>query len=119
MRLLAAMLCSASLMCAVPVYADDDPPIPPAWLGSKISVSEAETAHPGITDDRLTRFPDAAKPFGFDHAKWEALKAQMKAGDEIWTFSSPPESWENLAGRAGIALVRHGKPIVVLITDMN
>jgi hypothetical protein len=43
----------------------------------------------------------------------------MQPGDELWTFSSPAESWKYLAGRAGVALVRDGKPIKVVITLMN
>ena len=43
----------------------------------------------------------------------------MQPGDELWTFSSPAQSWEDLAGRAGVALVRDGNPIKVLVTMMN
>lgn len=93
--------------------------IPASWLQKKISAAEAEAAYPGIKDDRVARFPDAAKPFGFRHAQWEELKAAMIPGDEIWTFASSPESWSDLAGRAGVALVRGGVPIKVLTTAMN
>ena len=43
--------------------------IPASWLQKKISAAEAEAAYPGIKDDRVARFPDAAKPFGFRHAQ--------------------------------------------------
>ena len=72
-----------------------------------------------VTDDRIEKYPDAAKPFGFKHGEWEALKAQMRPGDQLWTFASPAESWEHLAGRAGIALVRDGNTIAVLLGAMN
>jgi hypothetical protein len=93
--------------------------IPKEWLQTPISVAQAEAAHPGITDDRVKRFPDAAKPFGFNNANWEALKAEMQRGDELWTYSSSPESWRQLAGRSGIALVRNGTPIKILPGLMN
>ena len=93
--------------------------IPAAWLQKKISVAEAETAYPGVKDDRSARVPDATKPFGFRHQEWEDLKAAMLPGDEIWTFASSPESWRDLAGRAGVALVRNGVPIKVVTTAMN
>jgi hypothetical protein len=83
--------------------------IPKEWLDRKISVEEAEAAHPGIRDERVLRFPEAAKPFGFQNAEWEALKAEIKVGD----------SWEHLAGRGGIALRRNGKSIKVIVTIMN
>jgi hypothetical protein len=118
---LAAALLSMIVMGAVlpAAAAEDAAPIPTAWLDKKISVAEAEAAHPGINDERIQRFPDAAKPFGFRSGEWEALKAAMQPSDEIWTFSSSAKSWQDLAGRAGIALVRDGKPIKVLVTMMN
>lgn len=120
MRLILVMLCAISLSVGGMARADDDgSPIPKAWLDKKVSVAEAEAAHPGISDDRVERFPDAAKPFGFQSKAWEALKAAMQPGDELWTFASPAKSWEDLAGRAGIALVRDGNPIKVLVTMLN
>jgi hypothetical protein len=67
--------------------------IPITWLNKRITVEEA-----GITDEE---------------------KAEICSGDELWTFRSPPDSWQLLAGRAGIALVRDGKPIKAIITMMN
>jgi hypothetical protein len=119
MRSIVFVLC-ALLLCSPAAYAGDDAyVIPKAWLQKSISVAEAEAAYPGITDDRIKRFPDAAKPFGFKNAEWETLKAEMRPGDELWTFSSPPASWQDLAGRAGIALVRNGAPIKILLGAMN
>jgi len=95
------------------------PMIPRSWLNEKTTVTEAEAANPGIRDGRAERFANAAKPFGFQNRRWEELKALVLPGDEIWTFSSPAESWERLAGRAGVALVRDGVPIRVIFTMMN
>jgi len=95
------------------------PVIPAEWLQRKLTIAEAEAEHPGITDERIVRVPDAAKPFGFQHREWEEFKASMLPGDEIWTFSSPPETWQHLAGRAGLALVRKGVPIRTIVTVMN
>ena len=104
---------------ATTVHAVDEPPVPKEWLQKQITIAEAETAYPGITDDRVKNFPDAAKPFGFRHAEWEALKTHMQPGDQLWTFMSPPKSGEDLAGRSGIALVRNGAPVEVIIGAMN
>ena len=93
--------------------------IPVTWLQEKVTVAQAEAAHPGITDDRIARFPDAGKPFGFQHQKWEDFKAAILPGDELWTFSSPADSWQHLAGRAGIALVRNGVPAQTFVAVMN
>ena len=93
--------------------------IPPSWLQEKISVAEAEATHPGVDDERRSRHPELAKPFGGLNSRWEALKSEMKPGDEIWTFSSPADYWEHLAGRAGVALVRHGKAVKTIVTLKN
>lgn len=98
---------------------DEIEKIPKAWLKEKTTLAEAEAAHPGIKGERAERFPDAAKPFGFQNGQWEDLKALILPGDEIWNFCSPPESWEHLAGRAGVALVRDGVPIRTIVSMMN
>jgi hypothetical protein len=97
----------------------EQPMIPKAWLTERTTVEESEAANPGITDERTERFPDAAKPFGFQHREWEEFKALILPGDELWVFSSPPESWKNLAGSFGVALVRGGVPIKILVTVVN
>lgn len=78
------------------------------WLQSKTSVAELEAKH--LHD---------GVPFGHQNARWEALKNKMVEGDEVWTFSSPPETWENLFGRAGVALVRDGEIIDAIVTRLN
>jgi hypothetical protein len=55
----------------------------------------------------------------FINADWLALLDEMIEGDELWDFSSPPESWGALAGRAGIAVVRDDEIVNMLITRMN
>src|ERR1700684_150905 len=125
MRLVVALLCAISLSCAgmacsdLAHAADDMPLIPKARLDKKVTIAEAEAEHPVIRDERVQRFPDAAKPFGFKNGQWEAIKAAMQPGDELWTFASPANSWEDLAGRAGIAVVRDGNLVMVLTTMLN
>ncbi len=99
--------------------ADGQSLVPIEWLRKKVTVAEAEASNPGISDDRAARFPEAAKPFGFLHSEWEALKAKIMPGDELWTFASPAGSWKALAGRAGIVLIRDGKPMSIITTRMN
>lgn len=59
------------------------------------------------------------KPFGSSNGEWEVMKASMQPSDELWTFASSPASWRALAGRAGIALVRDGKIVAMIITMRN
>jgi hypothetical protein len=50
--------------------------------------------------------------------QWE-FRGLMQEGDEIWKYCSPPQSWERLAGRAGIALVRNGEIVASRLTMLN
>jgi hypothetical protein len=70
----------------------DAGPIPEEWLYRKISVEEAEAANSGIGDERVTRSPELALPFGGLSGEWESLKAAIRPGDEIWTFAAPADS---------------------------
>jgi hypothetical protein len=93
--------------------------IPSDWLRKRITIVEAEDDNPGISDDRVSRFPEAAQPFGFLNRQWETLKAEMKPSDELWTFISPADSWQQFIGRMGIALLRDGNVIDVIFTEYN
>jgi hypothetical protein len=122
MQFIAGLLCAILLWQGGQVRAADNdaaPVIPATWLVKKISVEEAETENPGIADERVKRFPEVAKAFGFQNREWESLKAEMKPGDEIWTFASPDDYWKNYAGRAGVALVREGNAIKAVVTVLN
>lgn len=44
---------------------------------------------------------------------------QFQQGDKILRFSSPSETWGQLCGRSGMALLREGKVIDYIITRMN
>jgi hypothetical protein len=119
MRPIAAFFVIALLALTSTHTMADESQIPKDWLQTQITVAEAEAAYPGIADDRVKTSPEAGKPFGFRHAEWEALKTHMQPGDQLWTFMSSPKSWEDLAGRSGIALVRNGVPVEVIIGAMN
>jgi hypothetical protein len=78
------------------------------WLRHRVTIEELESTHlvNGV-------------PFGFCSPDWEALRAQVRPGDEIWYFSSPQEDWDRLMGWEGIALVRGGEIVESFCTAMN
>jgi hypothetical protein len=82
-------------------------------LLDKLTVEEAEANPIRI------RETGELKPFGYMSGQWESLKRAMRPGDELYRFTSSPESWKHLAGRAGIALVRDGEIVDTLVTMMN
>lgn len=59
------------------------------------------------------------KPFGFGNEEWEALKAQMQPGDELWEVCSARASWDALKGQAGYELRRNGAVVMAVITRLN
>ena len=76
------------------------------WLTKREDVAEVES--------REVKFFDIKT-----HHDLSPLKERMLPGDEVWSFSSPVESWGVLAGRAGFALIRDGRPLAHMITIMN
>ena len=85
------------------------------FIKKYLSIEEAEKEHM-VTDSRLG---DAPVPFGFSNNQWRELLAEMIDGDELWTFSTSDESWDNSCGRAGVSLVRNGKEVNCIIGKMN
>ncbi len=85
------------------------------WLTRKLTVEEAE-AENLVSDERLGLTP---VPFGYCNSEWRNLRAQIQPGDELWEFTSPAESWAQLFGRAGIALIREGEVVDSITTMMN
>lgn len=55
-----------------------------------------------------------------DDKRWPVRLMHVgRRGDELWWYDSPPETWEQLCGRAGWALVRAGRVIDVELVMMN
>jgi hypothetical protein len=77
--------------------------VPAEWLKAPVSVAEIDAELGG------SRFREA----------WQKLKGGIQTGDRLQRFESPAASWEDLAGRAGIALVRDGEAIDAIVTLMN
>jgi hypothetical protein len=84
--------------------------VPKNWLYERISLQQAEA-------DNTNR--DGGVPFGGQNDRWERLKVSLQTDGEIWAFCSPSGSWEHCAGRAGLAVVRNGRVVDCLVTEMN
>ena len=85
------------------------------WKLRQTTVAEAEVEHM-VETDRLG--PDPV-PFGFAHARWRRLVEGLQEGDELWEYSTPPESWAQMAGRSGIWVVRAGEIVDDHVSLMN
>lgn len=123
--LFVALSCASAIAAPVVSFAAETAVNPKSELLERKTVAELEVEYT-LRPDQLSesdrtgpRAQILLKPFGFQNDKWEALKARMLPGDELWTFASSAESWQALAGRAGIALVRDGRIVEQLVTLMN
>ena len=52
-------------------------------------------------------------------AWWRSFTGTMKPGDEMWYWSTSPNSWKAKAGRAGLVIVRKGRFVRATVTLMN
>ena len=93
--------------------------IPPEWLHERLDDTDLEREarrelqRLEIDGAEAERFR-ASPAFARWRQKWAEFLALMARGDELWFFTSPPELWQSLAGVAGYAIVRDGKPIHTL-----
>jgi len=80
--------------------------IPESWLKERLQTTDVrellqcELMSSGLSNPDLQRLL-ARGPSPQWAKKWRAFIAQMVAGDELWFFESPPETWSSLAGRSG------------------
>ena len=81
--------------------------IPGEWLGDKLSPD-------GNIEDVA-----AMASVGFSREAWQELVESLSPADEVWTFCSPWDSWQNHAGRAGVVCLRDGKVLKTITTLMN
>lgn len=58
----------------------------------------------------------SARPFGEMTDSWRRLVQQLQAGDELWFFSSPDDTFPKKLGCQGYAIVRDGIIHETLIT---
>ncbi|NTU72721.1 hypothetical protein HGB07_00920 [Candidatus Roizmanbacteria bacterium] len=84
----------------------------PSFLKRRITVEEAEGNNMIYVDGKKIAF-------GYLQDKWVEICKEMKKGDELYEFRTPDESWDILAGREGVALVRRGKIVAEIITIMS
>jgi hypothetical protein len=77
--------------------------IPESWLKRKLTVEEA----------RKLYFTE------LESKNLEELEEKIKEGYEIWEFESPPDTWKNLCGCAGVCLVKSGIITKIALVKKN
>lgn len=56
-------------------------------------------------------------PTKWDH--WQVFGRSYEAGDELWYFESPAETWEGPAGRCGYLVLRDGQLHAILVVAIS
>jgi hypothetical protein len=59
--------------------------------------------------------PEAAKK----EPGYSGIAGCVRRGDEIWSWQTPAETWQRQAGRAGLAVVRNGEVVGVIVTAIQ
>lgn len=85
------------------------------WLNEKLTVQEAEACLDAMDKD--------GEKWGIS-AQWldyfnRHFRSVLQAQDELWLYDSGPDSWAELRGENGLALVRSGQVINAIIFRMN
>lgn len=85
-----------------------------------ITVAQVEAEWLRDRPESLMTRPDMPQePFGFVNDRWEEFKAGLRHGDTLVQFSTDRASWENLAGREGLGILRHGYMVDKFVITMN
>jgi len=92
---------------------------PLGWLAERLTLEKFE-AGTGV-HLHADGAPAVLAMGGLDRPGRElaAIKLRILDGDEVWSFSSPNETWRNMMGTAGYALVRAGRVVAHAVTAMN
>ena len=85
------------------------------WLKERLTVKQVE--------DYLRDMDKDWEKHGVS-AQWldyynQQFRSVMQPEDELWLYDSGPESWEDLCGETGLALVRAGQVINAIMFRMN
>ncbi len=87
------------------------------WAGAEIQRKKARPSDPPA--DWLTKRVGIEAIDDFEFTFWHMIAVRLTKRDELWKFCSPAEYWSNLAGSRGLAVVRDGRPIAYVPTEMN
>jgi uncharacterized protein (TIGR02996 family) len=82
-----------------------------AWVAavSRTSVDEINHHVREIQSRLRRRITGAELPAQM--AEWEWMETKMQPGDELWEYNTAEDTWPNLHGEMGYAIVRNGKVV--------
>lgn len=101
--------------------------IPRDWLIKKVDIKAAEAENTSGNPNKISKSdgeelpydPILDLPFGYINEEWQKIISKLLVSDELWTFRNSDAEWRALCGRAGIAVVRDGDVVDLLLTEMS
>ena len=98
--------------------------IPMSWLEEEVVIEDIHQHYYDfcIAISKLSVYIDGEKhPIKRDCklGSGNAFKHELKPGYKVFSFNSPKETWEGLAGRRGYALVINGVIVEVIVTTLS
>ena len=86
------------------------------WLRERITLEQAEARYAAFDRDWLACCGGTA---GWLEYLQDKIVAEMRLGDELWLYDTGPEAWSELRGDQGLAHVRDGQVVGLLMERMN
>jgi hypothetical protein len=86
------------------------------WLRERITLEEAEARYADL--ERATLQLTGTTGGWLDYFR-ERIAAEMQPGDELRLYDTGPEAWAHLHGEQGLALVRGGQVVGLIMERMN
>ncbi len=89
--------------------------VAPEWLKRQVSAAEIEALWRKEID--FETIPEAAKPelLALFRAGYRTFSSKVRAGDELWFFSTPQSDWDALGGRSGFVAIRRCRVAAVFV----
>jgi len=86
------------------------------WLRERVTLEQAEARYADLEQATLQLMGTTG---GWLDYFREQIAAEMQPGDELWLYDTGAEAWAHLHGERGLALVRDGQVVGLIMECMN
>lgn len=88
------------------------------WLTHRLTAPEIDAAWSDCAAQKPR--PGQAETWWEEQAAAFAVQLKrLRDGDEVWEFRSPQHTWEHLAGRQGLCVLRGSEVLAIYITMLS
>ena len=87
------------------------------WLRERITLEQANARYAELERDTLALTGTTGG--GWLDSFRERIAAEMQPGDELWLYDTGAEAWAHLHGERGLAHLRSGQVVGLIMECMN